>query len=468
MTDVQRDGGVHPTGTDRSGAPAPAADLLVIADQVLDLVRARATGAEIEVTIRHGDEALTRFANGFIHQNAAEETRRVLLRVALDGRSAGSSTDRFDREALARLADEVLEVARSRPEDPDWPGLAGPAPAAGVEHWDDSTAWAPPDERARHVRGFVDAAGGLETAGSCLTAAAMAVFANSAGQRLAGRTTVAGLSGIARTATSDGSAREASVRLAALDGGALGRRAAGKARDAADPTDLEPGRYEVVLEPQCVANMLEFLFLHGFNGRAVEEGRSFVRLGEAQFDRSITLLDDATDPGQVGVAFDAEGTPKRRVEVVRAGVTSGILHTRRTAKKAGARSTGHATEGAGQWGAVPANVVLAAGDRPAAELVAGMERGLLVTDFWYTRILDPRTQVVTGLTRNGVWLVEGGRIVRPVRNLRFTQSFHEALGPGAVRAVGSERTLILDGLEAAYLVPGLHLASWNFTGGARG
>ena len=468
MTGMQHDRAVRPTGTDQSGATAQAAGLLDIADQVLDLVRAKAAGAEAEVTVRQGEEALTRFANGFIHQNVAEETRRVQLRVVLDGRSAGSSADVFDGEGLSRLVDDTLEVARTRPADPDWPGLAEAAPTASVEHWDDATASAPPGERARRVRAFVDAAGGLETAGSCLTAGTVVAFANNAGQRLAGRTTVAGLSGIARTATSDGSSRGASVRLAALDGGRLGRRAAGKARDAADPTDLEPGRYEVVLEPQCVANMLEFLFVHGFNGRAVEEGRSFVRLGEAQFDRSITLLDDATDPGQVGVMFDAEGTPKQRLEVVRAGVTSGILHTRRTARKAGAESTGHATEGAGQWGAVPANVVLAPGDRPTSELVAGMDRGLLVTDFWYTRILDPRTQVVTGLTRNGVWLVEGGRIVRAVRNMRFTQSFHEALAPGAVRGVGSERTLILDDLDTACLVPGLHLASWNFTGGARG
>ena len=93
---------------------------------------------------------------------------------------------------------------------------------------------------------------------------------------------------------------------------------------------------------------------------------------------------------------------------------------------------------------------------------------MLVTDFWYTRILDPRTQVVTGLTRNGVWLIEGGRIVRPVTNLRFTQSFIDALGPGAVRGVGSERALIIDGWESVFLVPSLHLASWNFTGGAQG
>ncbi len=132
------------------------------------------------------------------------------------------------------------------------------------------------------------------------------------------------------------------------------------------------------------------------------------------------------------------------------------------------RPATHAIEGADEWGALPSNVVLEAGDRSQDELISGVERGLLVTDLWYTRILDPRTQVVTGLTRNGVWLIEGGRIARPVRNLRFTQSFHEALAPGAVRAVGSDRSLVLGGFEGSYLVPSLHLASWNFTGGASG
>ncbi len=455
---MQHDEGMVPPGVD-------AAD---VADRVLDLVRARAATAEAEVAVRHGEEALTRFANGFIHQNVAEERRRVHLRVALDGRSAASSVEGFDPDLLARLADDVIAAARTRPVDPDWPGLTPPAPATEGEHWDERTARALPEERARQVRAFVDAAGGLLTAGSCPTAGIRACFANSAGQRLSGRTTVAGLQGIARTDTSDGSARDASVRLDDLDGARLGVRAASKAREGADPTDLEPGRYEVVLEPQCVANMLEFLFLHGFNGRAVHEGRSFARLGAAQFDRALTIADDAADPGQTGLLFDAEGTPKRRVDVVRAGVTCGILHTRRTARQAGTVSTGHATEASGQWGAVPSNVVVEAGDQPTAELVGSVERGLLVTDFWYTRILDPRTQVVTGLTRNGVWLVEGGRVVRPVRNLRFTQSFLEALAPGAVLGVGSERTLVLDGLEAASLVPALHLAAWNFTGGSRG
>jgi predicted Zn-dependent protease len=146
------------------------------------------------------------------------------------------------------------------------------------------------------------------------------------------------------------------------------------------------------------------------------------------------------------------------------------VHDRRTAKALGAESTGNAVAGAGPFGALPANLVLDPGDASAASLVGAVERGLLVTDFWYTRILDPRTMVVTGLTRNGVWLVEDGSIVRPVTNLRFTQSYLEALAPGAVRGVGSDMTLVGGATFGfgAYVVPSLHLASWNFTGGAQG
>jgi predicted Zn-dependent protease len=211
-----------------------------------------------------------------------------------------------------------------------------------------------------------------------------------------------------------------------------------------------------------------FLGLYGFNGRALEENRSFVRIGERQFDETITLTEDPSDPAQIGIGFDVEGTPKRPVDLVRDGVTRGVLHTRRTARKLGAESTGNAVEGGEGFGAVPTNPVLAPGERTTADLIGSMSRGLLVTDFWYTRILDPRTEVVTGLTRNGVWLVEDGRVTRPVSNLRFTQSYVEALAPDAVLGVSSDRALIAGGFGSSCVVPALHLASWNFTGGAKG
>ncbi|MBW3613426.1 MAG: TldD/PmbA family protein [Chloroflexi bacterium] len=441
--------------------------LLATCERVLDLVE---TGAEAEVTVSAGTEALTRFATSFIHQNVADDARSVHLRVEIDGRVAEASVNQADDEALGRLVASVTEAARLRPVDPGWPGLAPVADAPDVDHWDQATADADPAERAERVGAFVSAADGLETAGFCSTEGVTTAFANSAGQRLAGRATSAALDGIARTGSSDGSARAASRRLSDLDGAHLGADATRRARDSADAADLEPGRYEVVLEPSCVVNLLSFLALHGFNGRAVDEGRSFARLGEQQFDAALTLADDVTHPVAIGVPFDAEGTPKRRVELVRDGVTSSLVHDRRTAKALDAESTGHAVAGAGAWGAIPANLVLEPGAVSHDELVARVERGLLVTDFWYTRILDPRTQVVTGLTRNGVWLVENGQVVRPVTNLRFTQSYLDALAPGNVLDIGTDLTLVGGGTFGigAYAVPSLHLASWNFTGGASG
>ena len=449
----------------------PGATGAAVAARVLGLVRGRSAAADAEVVVQTGTAALTRFANSFIHQNVAEDVNHVALRVAVDGRVAATSLDGVtDDAALGRLVEGAFAAAAVSPVDAGWPGLDAPADGPDVDHWDDGTAGASPDDRAHGVASFVAAAGGLVTAGALSTSAVHAAFANSAGQAAAGRFTVATIDGIARTPTSDGVARASSVRFADIDARAAGERAGHKARTAADPGDLEPGRYEVVIEPSCVANILDFLTGYGFGGRAVEEGRSFVRLGEPQLDPSITIREDVTHPRMAGLAFDAEGTPRVPFDVVRDGVPQAILHDRRTAAAAGAgaQSTGNAMLGANPWGQVPASLVVTPGSTSLDDLVEGMARGILVTDFWYTRVLDPRTLVVTGLTRNGVWLVEDGRIVRPVRNLRFTQSYSDALAPGNVRAIGSDLSLFAGGDGDATLVPSLHLGSWNFTGGAKG
>jgi predicted Zn-dependent protease len=445
---------------------------IAVAERVLSVVNSRTRqAAEAEVSVRCGTQALTRFATSFIHQNVAEEVSHVVLRVALDGRVASSSLDGpADEETLKRLVDNVIAAARVAPIDDGWPGLTPPTSIPAVDHWDEGTARCGPEDRAGRVRAFVDAADGLETAGFCSSGAIEAAFANSAGHSATGRMTEATIDGIARTPTADSSARRTSARLSDVDGRDAGYRAGQRARAASDPVDLEPGRYEVILAPGAVSNLFTFLFVHGFNAKAVEEGRAFVRLGEQQFDASISLRDDVADPGLIGLGFDVEGTPRRRVDLVHDGVSRAILHTRRTARASGggAQSTGHAVEGGGPYGALGASLVVSPGDRDHDALIAGVERGVYVVDFWYTRILDPKTQVVTGLTRNGVWLIEDGKIAKALTNMRFTQSFSEALAPGAVKAVGSDPELLPSGFMSDLLVPSLHLASWNFTGGAKG
>ena len=438
------------------------ADPAAICDHVVRLVDGR---ADAEVTAVSGRSALTRFANSAIHQNVADDFLSVRLRLSVEGRVAGQSTNRVDSAGLAGLVESTLEAARLRPVDPDWPGMAPPTTTTTVVNYDPDTHLASPDSRARVVRSFVDAGDGTsEAAGFCSTHGAKVAFANTAGHRAGDLTSSAQVEGIHRLPGSDGRGWQSSPRAADLDGDRAGLTAAEKATVGLDAVDLEPGPYEVVLEPACVADIVSFIGGYGFNAKAHAEGRSFVSLGSEQFDPAVQLWDDATDPRTVGAGFDAEGTPRGRVHLVRDGVSTALVHDRRTAARAGTTSTGHAVAGGESWGPYPSHLFLGGGDSTPENLVASVQRGLLVTEFWYTRVLDPKTQVVTGLTRNGTFLIESGRVVGGVRNLRFTQSYVDALAPGNVVGIGNDARLY----ETSTHVPSLHLASWNFTGGARG
>jgi len=441
-------------------------DLREKAFEVLMIVADR---AEAEVTVSEGRASLTRFANSFIHQNVAEDHQWARLKLVIDGRAASGSSNRLDHDSLVRLVDETLEAASLRPVDPDWPGLTPPTAWLTLEddRYDRDTHLAEPTARAQVVKDFVDAGEGeLQSAGYCATDGWDIYFANNLQHRAGGRASMAAVDAIQRTPTSDSRGWQFAPRLSEIDGAAAGRLAAERARAGANAVDIEPGAYEVVLEPSCVADMLEFL-RDGFNAKTYNEGRSWVRPKAALLDESIDIWDDVNDHRSIGVSFDAEGTPKSQRMLVREGVCRALVHDRRTAKRAGTRSSGHAVPGGEVSGPVPTSLFLAGGDQSPEELIADVERGLLVTDFWYTRILDPKTQVVTGLTRNGTFLVEKGKITGAVRNLRFTQSYVEALGPGNVLGVGDDARLYEMWGGTAH-VPSLRLASWNFTGGAKG
>jgi predicted Zn-dependent protease len=472
---------------------------LQLAARVVELVRAAAgPGAQAEVMVRHDAQALTRFANSVIHQNVADATTTVRLRLHLDGRTTGAATTIVGADGLRGLVERTVAAARLSPLDPAWPGLTPPTPQhqsagyhgsgerSGLDFgFDEATARATPAERAQRVRDFVQAAGGLETAGYCRTIYRSAAFANSLGQAVEGRTAEAAMDGIARLDGSDGVARQAGGRLADLDGAVLGARAAAKARAGGRPIELPPGHYPVVLEPEAVADVLNNLAMFGFNGRAFAQRQSFAELGAEQFDPSVTIVDQplgSRDEPAPGLPFDLEGTPREPLVLVRDGVTKAVAHDRRSAAEAGAASTGHASEASTTVGPIAHHMRLEASpaaatpaDGPGAvaasarPLVARMERGLLVTDFWYTRVLDQKSLVVTGLTRNGVWLVENGEVTAAVSNMRFTQSYPQALGIGMVLGIGSESMLLPDRWAGTrFAAPAVHLASWNLTGNASG
>lgn len=462
-------------------------DAVPLAERALEIAGdvARSGGAsdaEIAVVAEVGESALTRFAGSVIHQNVAEDVRALRLTMSLGGRTASVTGVGDDPAMLRRLAETALAAARVQTVDPQWPGLGGPVDAEPMEHVDAATATASPAARAELVRAFLDAAGGFDCAGFCSTRGTTTAYVNSAGQRLADSVSFASLDGVARSpfvggdpgaldpgavGLADGSGRASAIALADLDGAAVGRTAARTAEAAAqDPVDIEPGLWPVVLLPSAVADLLGFLAVYGLNSRAVSEGRSFAQLGAAQLDPSLTLVCDPLDPRMPALPFDLEGTPRRTFELVREGVIGELAGDRRDGRRTGGTSNGCAFPGWSGGGIAPA-VGLHPGSLADDELLGGLGRALLVHDFWYTRVLDPRPLTVTGLTRNGLFLVEDGVVQRAARNVRFTQSYAEALAPGNVLGLGG-RTELFGDTAQSFLTPALALRSWNVTGNAQG
>ena len=438
-----------------------------LADRVMNRLAGRANG---EVSVVKTTNSLTRFANSFIHQNVSDVVTSVELTLESEGRFAHSSTQRTTEEALDTLISNTLEAAAASPLSEKFPGFAPQAAVPSLDHHDPSTATATPTDRAEVVKAFVDAGDGLEAAGFCETIEFLTAYANTEGQRATGELTRAVVDGIHRTTSSAGKGHQTSLRFSDLDGAAAGARAVAKARAAQDPFDLDPGRYEVILEPNAVGTIAVFLGVYGFNGLAVAEGRSFATIGDAMFDTSISLRNDPTHPEAIGFPYDVEGTPTRPTELVERGTVVGHVHDRTTAKAMGLSSTGNAAPRAQRTlGVVPVNLFIDPGDMTRDDMIASVERGLLVTEFNYCRVLDPLTVGMTGLTRNGTFLIENGSVAGAVTNLRFTQSVVAALEPGNVLGVESDSRLSDSEFGVGFThVPSLHLGEWNFTGGAGG
>jgi predicted Zn-dependent protease len=442
---------------------------LALAEDVL--ARALRVGAtEAEVLVVAGDSSLTRFANSEIHQNVAERSLTVNLRHVVGRRIAVISTDRVDPEGLRTLVHRAASIARSCEELEDWAGL--PAPSAGMGAitgagsmgWASGTADATPEFRAEGVRAVIaaaDAAGVLAYGSFSNDAEAIAV-ANSAGIRAAeGRTSAQLLTVQMSPDGGTGYAEAVSMDATTIDAAAIGREAATKARASDHPVSVPAGEYPVVLEEYAVVDITDQLGYVGFNALSVQEGRSFAEPGRRIGSDLVTIVDDGSDRNGLPMSFDFEGVPKQRVTLVEGGICRDVVYDSQTAARAGRSSTGHGLAAPNPWGPFPLNAVMSSGTTSREELIGGLDRGLLVTRFHYTNVVHPKLAIITGMTRDGTFLVEGGRIVGPVRNLRYTQSYLDALA--GVSAVSSERKCIRGFLGAA-VVPALRIDGWTFTG----
>jgi predicted Zn-dependent protease len=436
-----------------------------IAETVLNASRADQT----EVEVFANNSALTRFANNYIHQNVEHSDVDVRVRAVIGQKIGIASTNEISPEALARVAARAFELAEHQRENEDFRSLPRPEPLKQVRGFVEATARCGPEERAAVVGQICEASSraGLTAAGAFHTTAQEIALANSLGIFAYHTETQADVNTVVMSETSSGYSARVSKDVGDIDGDEIAREAVDKALRGVEPITVEPGDYEVILEPYAVCDMLDFFSYLSFGALAFMEKRSFMagRLGEPVMSDKISIWDDGYDERGLPMPFDYEGVPKTRVDFIDKGVAKNVCWDSYFAGKAGPDhfSTGHALPAGATIGPMPLHLFMGGGDASLDDMVRDVKRGIWVTRFWYTRTVHPLNVVTTGMTRDGTYLIEDGKIVGPVRDLRFTQGYVDALNH--VDAVGRDLRLVLGDIGGgARLVPALKIGKWTFTG----
>jgi PmbA protein len=423
---------------------------------------------EVQTVLVAQDYALTRFANNIIHQNVSEKNGTMTISAIVGRRTGKAATNDLSDAGLAKAAERALSHAKSSQADPNYPGLPARQSFEAVDAFDSAVESCDPNLRADAV-GTVCARAkeqGLKAYGAYSTITTETAVGNSkgvsayhSGTRAILHVTVAGDNGSSMS-------ESASWRLADIDAESVGRAAIERALRAQDPKLIEPGKYDVVLGPYAVMDIVNNLNFTGVSAKHVQEGSSWMvgRMGKQVMSPLITIWDDGCDLGGSPLPFDFEGTPRRQVSIVHEGRVIGPVYDRQTALLSGTESTGHAPPPDFFWfiGPIALHLFMAPGSSSLEELIRSTNSGLYINSFHYTRTVHPRDCIITGMTRNGVWKIEDGQLTHPVKDLRFTQSYIEALAN--VTHVGSEKKLGISETGSSLSVPALKITGFNFTG----
>jgi len=452
---------------------------------IFDRIRRFSSADEVEAIFSGSRFALTRFANNTIHQNVEEENSVVSIRTNYGGCTARSTVNQFDDESLRRAVAASESLARVQVADPELLPMPTSDEANSNDRFADKnvlvsrffeeTAKLTPADRAQTVKGIVSAANrhNLTTAGIYSTSESVEGIFNSRGLAQWHRQTLAEVSITMLGGNSSGWQKANSPDVRNLDALRLAETAARKAADSTNPLEIAPGKYTVILEPAAVLDIVGFMFWD-FSGVAILDQRSFLndRIGTKLFGDNINIADDSQHPLQAGSPFDGEGMRRQPVQLVENGVVKRVVYARATAKKmkqseyAGKvgpiEPTGHGFPLPNEMGEMPMNIVFGTPEKTHSvdEMIASTERGVLVTRLWYIREVDPYEKIVTGMTRDGTFLVENGKVQSGLRNFRFNQSLIAMLSnveamSVPVRASGEE--------SFDMVVPAMKASEFNFT-----
>ncbi|MBU0518721.1 TldD/PmbA family protein [bacterium] len=435
------------------------------AEAIVQKTLALSTAAETEVILSHGEENLTRFSNNAISQNVARNTDSLTIKVHLGKKVGRTTTDRFDDESLRGALQNACNVAEQQTENPELLPLLGQSDFPLVDYFNQETAAYSPQKRALTIKSIVDIAKQekAELAGIFSTGSEAVALGNSAGLFAYYRSTTATLSATAEIAGQSGWADDNSRDVTKIDAERVVATALEKASLAQNPEPIDPGDYCVVLEPAAVSDFLMFMVWEGFGGLNFNEGRSFMtgKLGEKILGDNVTIIDDAFSASNPGLPFDFEGVPRQKITLIENGIARAAVHDRYTALKAGVASTGHSLPQPNSAGPLALNVSIEPGQSSLQEMISSTEKGLLVTHFHYTNVLDPVTLTLTGMTRDGTFLIENGKVTRPVRNLRFTDNIVEAFNH--VEAISRDRKTVEAFFEGSFVAPAMKLSKFHFS-----
>ncbi len=451
------------------------------AGEIFDRIRKLSSADEVEVLFTGGRFALTRFANNTIHQNVAEENHVVSVRTAFGTKTARAVTNKFDDESLRQVVQSSENLAKVQHPDPDLLCVPSPEEAGGSSgpitpsRFFQQTAAITPELRAEGVRKIVGVAEHhkLTTAGVFSSGEIFEGVFNSKGLSAWHTQTSCEISITMLGADSSGWQKANSPNAANLDPLRLAETAARKAVDSVHPTEVPAGKYTVILEPSAVLDIVGFMFWD-YSGMAILDQRSFLsgRIGTKLFGENITILDDFAHPLQSGSPFDGEGVHRQRVPLVENGIVRRVVYARATAEKmkrsehknnVGAiAATGHGFSLPNEMGEMPVNIVFAPASNPQSvdQMISSTERGILVTRLWYIREVEPFEKMLTGMTRDGTFLIENGRVQGGLRNFRFNESLIHMLSnveamSVPVRASGEE--------SFDMVVPAMKVRNFNFT-----
>jgi PmbA protein len=437
--------------------------------EVAQHVLREAKADQTEVMVTTTDSHLTRFATNTIHQNVSESDATVRVRSIADERTGVAVGNDLSAAGLTKLVQTAERVAGFQQKNPDSSFLPKPQPIRPVNAVVEATANFTPIDRAQGVEKILAPSrkNGLDAAGAFCTEQGETYIANSLGVAAYHRGTVASILTVIMGKDSSGYAADASIDVSRIDPAAVGKIAIDKTLQSRNPTSIEPGEYTVILEEEAVADMLFFLGYMGLSALAVQEGRSFMcdKFGQRVTGDKVTIWDDGLDPRGLPLPFDFEGMPKQKIMLIEKGIARNVVYDSATAaKEPGKKSTGHSLPAPNTQGPLPINLFMEPGTSTKEEMLASTDRGIWVTRFHYTNVLHPVKTVITGMTRDGTFLIEKGKIARPLRNLRFTQSILDAFAN--VEMLASRLKVVKDDWNAlGTTVPALKIRDFRFTGG---